>query len=415
MKKIMAVLLFLSVLCTLFASCKDKPEKNGASSDLVKDVATAQNSFKGNVLTKQLLLQAVEVSDGYLMANNAIEKYDKSGNPVWNKTYPFFSNSDAYAAIVIQPLLDGAFAFSYDVATYQNPDGSWTITDTVLAKCDADGNLLWHHAFEGFTDTVVERIFELTSGNIATVGNAYEQDNPEEREADDIYLSLFSPKGKLIKTQKYGGSDFDFLWGADYISDVGLIAHFNTQSKDGTFSSSTDGYGVDVLALIDDELNIKWHKALKQWISLDSLLATDRAIYLLDTQNKYCKIDFYGNILFDQSIAEKSISTHFVGNTSRGQVVQVDDQLVFYDDLTAKQTIHFAGGEAAKIIESDDGFVIVSTKVTGQLPSPPVLSSLWYSSEIVYSGYDRSGKLLWRDAHDITPQAWYDYDPDEIE
>jgi len=429
MKRILSVFLVFLLLC--FSGCLDEEksnppvEANGSQAPARLDGRTeneplaersgarSENLFGGSLLTKQLLKEAVAVPDGYLLVNNGIEKYDRTGELLWHKTYPFFSDDAATSLLVsIAPLSDNAFAFSYDLQNFYDENNTLVVTDTVLAKCDKDGNLLWQYTFEKYSDQVVESVFQTDSGNIVTIGSAWYGSNLE-HEFTSIYLSLLSPDGKLLKTVHYGGSDFDWVSAADYVSGVGLVALLTSQSTDGTFSVSSDGSGFDILALIDDDLKIKWFKALGQFLFSDSLLATEKAIYLLDTQNNYYKLDYSGNILFQASIAENAVSTHLVGASPGGPVLQIAETLAFYQDLTQVQTIYFDGGNASDILMTEDGFVIVSTRVTGQLPTPPILSSLWYSSELVYSGYNPNGTLLWRKTQDITPQAWYDYDPDD--
>ena len=421
MKKTAGIFLLIMFTCMLFASC-ESADKNPTKPAPVKQVGTAPDLFDGNVLTKQLLIEAAEVPDGYLLVNdghlegNGIEKYDKFGELLWRKRLPFSPDLDfSRNSVIIKPLSDGNFVLGYDVYTHQNEDGTWVAYDAVLAKCSKDGNLLWQYTFDNFADSIIERIFETDTGNIIIAGSGREDTEPQIGGLEDIYLFSFSQEGKLLNSVKYGGSDFDYLQDAEYVSGVGLAALFTSQSRDGTFSASKDGYGVDILALIDD-LNIKWHRPFGTFMSLDSLIATEEAIYLLDLKNNCYKVDYNGNTLLNKSIAEKSAFVHYVSNGSNNLVLQVDDKVLFYDnDFNVKRTIDFDAGDVNKLITTDEGFVIASINITGQLKSPPIISSIWCSSEIVYSGYNKSGKLIWRISHDITPQGWYDYNSNPSE
>jgi|GEM_PF-2306738 len=426
MKRILSVFLVVLLVCLFGCQTEEEssqpPAKTSESQPPAPEkAAQPEDPFGGNVLTKQLLKEAVAVPDGYLLAKNSlatggaekfsIEKYDKAGELLWNKTYPFSFSTDAFPLVCVTPLSDNAFVFSYDLPTFYEDSQAMVVTDTVLAKCDKDGKLLWQYTFKNYTDNIVQSIFQTDSGNIVTIGTARYGSESEEG-FGKICLSLFSQDGKLLKSVQYGGSDYEWMDAAEYVSGAGLVILLNSQSKDGTFSASSDGFGVSVLALIDDDLEIKWFKNLGQFLSYNPLLTTKDAIYLLDLENNYYKVDYSGKILFQESIAGEEVSTRLVGDSPHGQVLQIGESLAFYEDLTKNFSINFYAGYASGILMTDEGFVIVSTHITGELPTPLDLSSIWYSSEIVYSGYDQHGRALWKKAHDITPQDWYDYDPE---
>jgi len=64
-------------------------------------------------------------------------------------------------------------------------------------------------------------------------------------------------------------------------------------------------------------------------------------------------------------------------------------------------------GTPTAFIDYGDFFLIVSENNTGVYENtPPAVSSIWYYTETVYSGYDDSGKLLFRASVDSSP----DYD-----
>jgi len=399
-KKSLEIIFVLSIC--IFSSCAFPIPRN----EPTPQYGSAPQSYHGNVLEKQLLLRAAEVPDGYLLAEGgAVEKYDKAGKLLWNKSYKIFEDTDRYCRNVIRPFSDGSFVISFSMETYYNSNGERITFEPILIKCDKNGNLFWKHTFENYSDETVTHVFETGSGDILTVGFGNENYTPENNVTHDVCLFLFSQNGQIKKSVKYGGSDIDWVSGADYIAGKGLIVKIYSQSTDGTFAASYGGNGRYILSLIDDGLNIVWYKNL----SFNSFIAADKAIYLLDLWNNYYKVDYSGNILFEEAIAERLVFARFIGYCPLGQVLQIAGEIIFYDDLEVKLTIAFDAGNAEKIIETADGFIIVSINVTGTIPSPPYISSLWYSSDIVYSAYDRNGDPVWRISHDITPRAWYDY------
>ena len=67
----------------------------------------------------------------------------------------------------------------------------------------------------------------------------------------------------------------------------------------------------------------------------------------------------------------------------------------------------FDAGTANAFIDYGDFYLIVSENITGEYEhTPPMISSIWYYTESVYSAYDYSGNLIFRASVDSSP----DYD-----
>ena len=67
----------------------------------------------------------------------------------------------------------------------------------------------------------------------------------------------------------------------------------------------------------------------------------------------------------------------------------------------------FDAGDPRAYIDYGDFYLIVSERETGIYENtPPMISSIWYYTETVYSGYSQDGALLFRAAVDSSP----DYD-----
>ena len=413
MKNWMAsMLVFTVILC--FAGCEREaasapPTDSGFHA--VGKKGTPPKGYSGAVLEKELLSKAVTVSDGYLLPENGVEKYDLKGDLLWRKDYPFITEDAQYASIGIFPAADDSFLICFDIANYQRQDGTWAVADPVLALCDRTGDLLWQKEYKGFGDATLGKAFFTDGGNIATIGCADGGETAPADGKDDIYLSLTDKNGELLAEKYYGGSDFEMFYDAAYIEGTGLVALISTQSGDGTFSASKDGKGEDVLLLIGDDLNIRWQKPLGTLFSCDSMRVTDEGIYLLDLQNNCLKVDFNGNTVYSGELRDKTVYSHLVGNSKYGLLIQCGNELSFYQDRTAGLKLKWDAGDVSRVIDTDKGFIVVSTNTTGRLPAPPYISAIWYSTELVYSGYDKTGKLLWRASFDNTPEALKGYDP----
>ena len=67
----------------------------------------------------------------------------------------------------------------------------------------------------------------------------------------------------------------------------------------------------------------------------------------------------------------------------------------------------FDAGTPDVFIDYGDFYLIVSSNNTGVYEkTPPMISSIWYYTESVYSAYDYSGNLIFRASVDSSP----DYD-----
>jgi hypothetical protein len=318
---------------------------------------------------------------------------------------------------------DGGFLHSTVIGTYQNSDGTWVETDPLLEKYDKAGNLLWSKAYKGFSDSTLERVFCLPNGDIFTIGYTETKETKTKGVGSpgDIYISKLEGKGNLISEGYYGGTNFDWLSDAEYIEGVGIVALISTQSSNGTFSASSNGFPVSVIAVFDSTLKLSWFKNFEVYLSTNLIAGNDENIYVLDYVNvkkgeAYChynlyKIDSKGNLVFKKDLGN-SKNIRLIKGYTQGILLKNEDNLLILNvDGTEKLKLPFDAGEVNKIIEYDDYFLVISTNITGNLPQPPYISMRWQSTELVYSGYSYDGSLLWREAFDNTPESKKNYDP----
>lgn len=377
----------------------------------INDSTNISALYSGNVLEKELLLNAAFVSDGYLLSTrDGVEKYSLTGELLWRKEYSFIPKDknavSRLSHLNIIPCADDSFVIGFSFERYWTNDGS-VYYNPVLAKCGKNGDLLWYKEYKSFDSSAFRKLFIRDDGKILTIGATKQ---PGTDRPADIYVSLLDTDGSVINERYYGGpAMMDMFRDAAYVEGKGLAALIDAQSGGSYFSSSNGGH---LLVLFDDiNLNIKWSITAPLFFRM---AVTSEAIYLINssvvtTDSILRKIDFSGKVIFDEIIDNrKEIATNFVGNSQYGLLIQKGKELVFYRDKTALMTIDFDAGDAKKIIENDDGFVIVSVKITGILPSPPSISSIWYSTDIIYGGYNSAGKLLWQFAHDNTPPELYE-------
>jgi len=132
------------------------------------------------------------------------------------------------------------------------------------------------------------------------------------------------------------------------------------------------------------------------------------------------KVDYTDELqAFRKGLAEKyGIDIYYVGwlgTTSWGDAVQIEREepdefgmnlksdIVIFKGPKELQRFPFDGGKATSVVAEGDTLIVESIYFAGIFAMPIMRSSVPHARERVISGYDRSGKLLWRGAE----QLWY--------
>lgn len=275
-----------------------------------------------------------------------------------NELASYICQSDeAYYAQTLTATKDGGFLFVLGFSDRTYGDDEWASEKgfaSRVIKCDSSGKLQFDTAFESVGGDAFDCCFEADNkfyffGTIETP----ETKTQGTYSPSDIYMTILDSKGNVIKTEAIGGSDYDDL-NSVKIQDGNFILSVSSQSNDGDFSKqNADGYSVDYVITVNHKLEI---------------IKKERGIK---------KYDLY------EKIGERN-----------GEAIYDNDALL--KDYDA--------GTPTAYIEYEDFCLIVSENLTGIYEKTPVyISSLWYYTETVYSGYDYNGKLLFRASIDSTP------------
>ncbi|MBE6932184.1 MAG: hypothetical protein E7464_02215 [Ruminococcaceae bacterium] len=270
------------------------------------------------------------------------------------------SSDDAYHVTTLTATAEGGFLFVFGFQDYAYGQNTWA-SDKGFAsrviKCDKDGNVQFDTALEDMEGRALEYCFEK-NGQFYFFGTIqkYKTKNRGINPQTDIYMARLNENGELSNTQCIAGSDFDDLHFAERSGDH-FVLSISAQSDDGDFTgSNSGGYPVKWVFTVDDDLEIIKKKRSP------------------------------GRDFSDTQLGEKD-----------GAPVYKSTPLL--NDFDA--------GTPTAFIDYGDFFLIVSENNTGVYENtPPAVSSIWYYTETVYSGYDDSGKLLFRASVDSSP----DYD-----
>ncbi len=376
MKKVVSAILALAAFClTCFLSgCStDKPDKDGdlLYQDELKKVEQSGQvpEILSDVVENNLFHDVTAFEDRVLKAETTSEdeenhtvRYNIQMFDLYGKKLASYSceSGDAYSIKTLTATNDGGFLFVLgfnDYAINQNEWASEKGFASRVIKCDSSGKLQFDTPFDEVEGDALEYCFEKD--------NKYyffgTKETPETKtlgvhSPTDIYMVILDSNGKVIKTVIIGGSDFDNLYFAK-ATDSGFALTATSQSNDGDFSNgSADGYPVDYVIHVNPKLEVT-------------------------KKNKE-----ESNDKFNEKIGEKN-----------GVDIYDNDELLK----------NFDAGSPTAYIDYENFYLIVSENLTGVYEKTPVyISSQWYYTETVYSGYDYNGKLLFRASIDSTP----DYD-----
>ena len=280
---------------------------------------------------------------------------DLYGEPLAVYSVPF---DNAYYVTALTATADGGFLFVLGFSDrYYYDNGAWASADgyaSHVIKCDKGGKVEFDTSLVGVEGYALSYCFEK-SGNYYLFGTRYVPD-VREYTGTDVFLKVIDGTGAVINEKQIGGGDFDNLENAEETED-GFLLSVSAQSDDGDFEGSdSGGYPVNWTVRINDSLEIT---EKKKETGRDY---SDRRVGVLDG-----KTVFMSDAIFDG----------------------------------------FDAGSPTAVVDYGDFYLIISEHITGvNENTPPCISSIWYYTETVYSGYDKDGNLLFRASADSSP----DYD-----
>lgn len=374
------------------------------------------------------LKNAVQLGDGHLSLadreNMTVIKRDAAGREIWRKSYDYPNKE--FAGSVLFPAKDG-FYLVCEEGEHQLRNGKWQHTEPRLFRCGLDGNVLWAYNCKAGYNGALKYVWPTPDGKTIAIGTIETPETKTEgvNSYEAICLSLLDAHGSLIRDAVFGGSDYDWLNDAYYLPGKGVVGLAYTQSRDGDFAASPDGYGRQVLFLVDEELRLVWHIRVDEddRTNVESCFRDD-GIYILTSRNEgwdsetgegdfkasYRKYDYEGNLMFQESqLTPKNYK--FGGSCALGLVIQEcgwrtsgepspsgwqTEKLLFRKEQEVVLELPFDAGDVQRVVDTDFGILIVSVKTVGRKETSPAVSFIPPVLQTVWSAYDTSGNLLWR-------------------
>ena len=195
-----------------------------------------------------------------------ILKLSGSGDILWENTYGFAGNDQAYHVIPTQNggyLLSGVLdvTASGGAGNAGRSAGNHAGGDYWVIYTDGAGELVWSRYFGGtFTDTAYEAV-ETDNGDFIIIGSSDSTDVDiiDNKGAYDFWIIRINKSGDFVWRKNFGGSEIDLPYAITKTSDGNFIVAGDTRSNDQNVSNL---YGnADVwLVKFDENGSIIWEK-----------------------------------------------------------------------------------------------------------------------------------------------------------
>lgn len=228
--------------------------------------------------------------------------------------------------------------------------------------------------------------------------------------AEDVRIQKMKKNGTVAAEKIYGGTNFDFVYNAQYQKGLGLVLQGRSQSYDGAFAGTQNS---GFLALVNPEtLELCWVFTPPPGDNLDTVLAAagDGVFYFANHnqgESSYIgKVDRAGKQVWQSDFSPEYVPC---------MAALKDGSLVFFDgDYAAPEGPCLARmGQEGSILQKlamdscrdivptdDGGFFTVQVRNIKIVPQPAYISSIWFDTETVVTKFSADFEIEWRKTYD---------------
>jgi len=402
----LAILLFALLLACVACGTQESP-------GVIKGERPAV--YTEALLQSGALLDGVRVAGGYILpgwynqGEGFIQKLDLQGEIIWEKTYPFVHESENNVPRVHEDSGGDGFFVIYDVYSHWNPESNTRVDyPPILARMDAEGNLLWSLEYPGKSDGALSYVLTLPSSDILTMGYNERRRNPGTVAPGDLYISKLSAEGKLLQEKTLSLDEWDYVHMVQCIPGHGIFV----------FSGSNGHH----LALLDENFKVIWDRVpYKHPYVYDDYKGEDDFVTNAAVLGETVFYSYRGNRLRTLNLQKIEheikglpdgmqllgpVGEHMAVTGTKGVclldergIVALELPVVDWENTPHK---HITGGMViARVLPEQDGYIVVYEKIgESRLTPGSTRSYVPYDIEIIYAGYDAQGQLLWQYAYE---------------
>lgn len=294
-------------------------------------------------------------------------KYDKYGAELARGQLPLDDVHGHWLAAVTSDdgfLVLNGYSFYPDYDTREEDPKPEEVSSD-LVKFDRLCNIEWTLTMPGCNWYNLRHCFETERGyvffGVKAAGKTYGADTSS---SPDIYIVQVSFSGEVTKTVMLSGGLQNRLYCVTAQTD-GFLLYLSFKSDDGDPSETY------LIFRLDDDLNC----IFKEPVPYDPLDRNDHSYY-------FDSFYYYNLVGYLDGTAVYSDDPRFADPD--------DQRIAVYD-----------GGEVLSVMDYGTFYLVVSYNLTGEPDdSPPASSRSWWTSETVYTAFDKDGVILWRTAVD---------------
>jgi len=192
-------------------------------------------------------------------------KYTSNGIRQWTRVFGGGS-VDRFEHIVATSD-GGVVAVGYSSSSDRDMDGllKGSSYDGILVKYDANGNMVWKKSFGGFSLEYFTSAIGLNDGSIVVVGYGRVYKDVDGRDPDNTkmlqgILAKFDANGNIMWSKYFGGNKDDKFLSVTTTSDNGFIVVGSTNSDTDELSGLSKGGEDGLLVKYDASGNLVWVK-----------------------------------------------------------------------------------------------------------------------------------------------------------
>ena len=185
----------------------------------------------------------------------AIVKFSADGELQWAKTLGG-SSSDQFLSVAEAGggIVAAGTCWSNDLQLAGLSKG---LTDGMVAKYDAAGNLVWVKSTGGSQHDVLDGVYAAGAGNFVTFGHTISVDmDIDDVEGDagyEAWMMLLDADGAKVWSKTIGGTGFDAFMGGGYISETKYVGFGHSTSNDRDVAGlNKPGGNADALLAVFD-------------------------------------------------------------------------------------------------------------------------------------------------------------------
>lgn len=349
------------------------------------------------MLDQAILYDGVRIGDRYCVTSTEdhfaiVRIYDLQGTLQNEVRYDI---GEGKTALIVRDAVQTLDGYAVHVSSHERDEnGVPHDQPPIIIYCSQDGREIWRYTYENANSHSVISMVCTEQGEIVAAGKYTVGKSGKNRGPWTVYILKLSRLGDVVAERRYGGSDFDYVSDMVHVPGAGVFALIQSQSKDGTFCASKDGYPQPVIFRMNESLDIVWQR------TYDSLHLTDLHACgdaLVADGIDIVIIGFDGERIneWSRSSADRpDLSIAWTGD--EGIYAYRRSGIYRMDTWDSGHMFAETPNGYFDSIHAFDDIIIIVTCYSISVYLHPLGNTDFADTDLVYSAFDHDGNLVWR-------------------